>query len=87
MSKYALAKEKFASCTTSDETFLQILNKHAPLKRKLLHENYASYIYKPLRKAIVKSSYLENLNFKKHTDYLLGNYKKKLLQQTLRKRE
>ena len=80
MLKYALAKKKFTSCTKSDEIFLQILNKHAPLKRKILRQNYTSFISKPLRKVIVKSSYLENLYFKKKktkkkTDYLLRNYK------------
>ena len=65
MLKYALAKQKFTSCTKSDEIFLQILNKHAPLKRKILRQNYTSFISKPLRKVIVNSSYLENLYFKK----------------------
>ena len=56
--------------------FLRILNQHAPLKSKLLHANHASYISKPLRKAIMKRSYIENLCFIKRTDHSLRNYKK-----------
>ena len=40
--KYVLAKEKITSCTKSDEMFLQLLNKHAPLEIKLLRANHAS---------------------------------------------
>ena len=56
--------------------FLRILNQHAPLKSKLLRANHASYISKPLRKAIMKRSYLENLYFKRRRDHSLRNYKK-----------
>ena len=86
--KYVLAKEKITSCTKFDEMFLRILNKHAPIKSKL-RANHASYISKCLRKATMKRSYLENLYFKKRTKHYLRNYKKtkKLLQQTLQKRE
>ena len=43
---------------------------------ELLRANHASYISKPLRKAIMKRSYLENLYFKRLTDHSLRNYKK-----------
>ena len=56
--------------------FLRILDKHAPIKSKLLRANHASYISKPLRKTIMKTFYLENLYFKKRTDYFLRNHKK-----------
>ena len=74
--KYVLAKERITSCTEFDEMFLRILNKHALRKSKLLRANQASYISKPLRKAIMKRSYLENLYFKKRIDHSLRNYKK-----------
>ena len=64
------------SCNKSDEIFLQILNKPTPPKNKLLRANHASYISKPLRKAIMKRSCFENLYFKKRTDHSLRNYKK-----------
>ena len=65
--KYVLAKEKITSCTKSDEMFLQVLKKHAPLEIKLLRANHASYISKHLKNEIMKRSYLENLYFKKST--------------------
>ena len=74
--KYVLEKEKIKSCIKFNEMFLRILNQHAPLKSKLLRANHASYISKPLRKAIMKRSYLENLYFKRRTDHSLRNYKK-----------
>ena len=42
--KCVLVKEKITSCTKFDEMFLRILNKHAPVKSKLLCANHASYI-------------------------------------------
>ena len=63
------------SCTKFDEMFLKTLNKHAPIS-KLLRVNYVSYISKPLRKAIIKRTYIEDLYFKKRTGHALRNYKK-----------
>ena len=84
-----MVKEKITSCTKFDEMFLQMLNQHAPLKSKILRGNHASYISKPLRKAIMKRSYLENLYFKKRTDHSLRNYKKKeaIVADSTKKRE
>ena len=73
---YVLGKEKIMHWTKFDEMFLQILNKHAPIKSKLLRANHASNISKPLRKAIIKKSYLENLYFIKPGDHSLKNYEK-----------
>ena len=75
--KCVLEKEKITSCIKFDEMFLRTLNQHAPLKSKLLRANHASHISKPLRKAIMKRSYLENLYFKRRTDHSLRNLKKK----------
>ena len=74
--KYVLVKEKITSCIKFHEMFLGILNQHASLKSKLLPANHTSYISKPLRKPIMKRSYLENLYFKRPTDHFLRNYKK-----------
>ena len=40
------------SCSQFDQIFLSVLDKHAPLKRKLLRVNHSSYISKPLWKSI-----------------------------------
>ena len=83
--KNILTKENIDSCTKFDEQFLKVLNIHAPLKKKLLRANYAPYISKTLRKAIMRRSYLEKIYLKKRTDHCLKAYKKqkKLLRSAL----
>ena len=39
---------------------MKVLNRHAPLKKKILRANHSSYMSKTLRKAIMRRSYLEN---------------------------
>ena len=43
-----------------EKVFLSILNKHAPLKKKVVRANHVPYVTKALRKAIMKRSALEN---------------------------
>ena len=62
--------------TSFEENFVGVLNKHAPLKKKVLRANHASYVTRALRKAIMKRSYLEKLYFKKKTTESLKKYKK-----------
>ena len=38
---------------------MTVLNRHAPLKKKILRANHSSYMSKTLRKAIMRRSYLE----------------------------
>ena len=47
------------ACDKFDKVFLEILNKDAPLKGKLLRANHVSYVSKAIRKAIMKRSSLE----------------------------
>ena len=63
--KNAFAHEKIESCIQFDEVFMKILNRHAPLKKKILRANRSTYISKTLRKAIMRGSYLEKKYFKK----------------------
>ena len=42
-----------------EQIFLEILNIHAPIKKKLLRANHVPYMTKALRKAIMKRSELE----------------------------
>ena len=53
-----------------------MLNKHAPLKKKLLRANHAPYIAKTLRKAIMRRSQLETIYLKSKTQTNLKLYKK-----------
>ena len=45
--------------------FLEILNIHAPIKKKLLRGNHVPYMKKELRKAFIKRSELESKHVKK----------------------
>ena len=65
------------NCTKFDEKFLEVLDKHAPLKRKLLRANHASYVSKALRKAIMRRSYLEKVYFKYCTENSLRAFEKR----------
>ena len=73
--KNVLTIENIDNCTKFDEKFLEVLDKHAPLKRKLL-ENHASYVSEALRKAIMRRSYLEKVYFKNRTENSLRAFKK-----------
>ena len=58
-----------------DEKLLEVLDKHAPLKKKLLRANHASYVSKALRKAIMRRSYLQKVYFKNCTENSLRAFK------------
>ena len=64
------------SCSKCDEIFLEVLSKHASLKKKMLWANQAPFVFKALKKAIMKRSYLENIYFKKQDNRFLTAYKK-----------
>ena len=74
--KNVLAIENAGNCTKFDEKFLEVLDKYARLKRKLLRANHASYVPKVLRKAIMRRSYLEKVYFKNRTENSLIAFKK-----------
>ena len=59
-----------------EKNFLDVLNKHAPLKKKVVRANHALYITKTLRKAIMKWPYLKKVLFKKKTPDSLIKFKK-----------
>ena len=59
-----------------EEIFLKVLDKNAPLKKKIIRANHAPYMTKNLRKAIMKRSLLEKVYFKKLIEQSLRNYKK-----------
>ena len=74
--KNVLTIENIDNCIKFDGKFLEVLDKHAPLKRKLLTANHASYVSKGLRKAIIRRSYLEKVYFKNRTENSLRAFKK-----------
>ena len=59
-----------------EEVFLETLNKHAPVKQKIIRGNRAPYMTKGLRKAIMRRNELET-KYHKHRDIQsLRQYKK-----------
>ena len=68
--------DKINSYAMFEDLFLKVLGKHAPVKKKVVRANHANYISKPLRKAIMKRSYLEKVYFTKQTTQSLERYKK-----------
>ena len=63
--KCVFPKENIDFCSQFNQTFLNVLNKHASLKKKQLRANHALYVSKSMRKAITRRSYLKNVYFKK----------------------
>ena len=67
------------TCNTWDsfETrFLNILNKHAPIKKKTIRGNHAPYMTKSLKKAIMKRTQLANKYHKHSNEENFKNFKK-----------
>ena len=64
------------TCKQFEDTFLSVLNMHAPLKKKSLRANHSQYATKALRKAIMRRSKLEKIYFKKQTNESLKAYQK-----------
>ena len=73
--KSAFAHEKIESCIKYDEVFMKVLNRHAPLKKKLLRANHSSHMSKTLRNAIMKRSH-HGKKYLKKTGQSLRAYKK-----------
>ena len=81
--QYVLDKDKTKSCIMFEELFLKVLDKHAPVKKKVVRANHAKYISKPLRNAIMKRSYLEKVYLKKKTPLSLEKKEKRNFFNTL----
>ena len=59
-----------------EHIFMSTLEKHAPLKKKMLRANHAPYMTKALRKATMKRSSLNNKVYKNWTVENQNAYKK-----------
>ena len=58
------------------KSFLTVINKYAPKKKKYLKANHANFVTKELRKAIMKRSELRNDFFKDRKDASQRGYRK-----------
>ena len=56
--KEEFLREYVDSCSKFDDKFLKVLNRPAPLKKKMLRANHAPYVSTALRRAIMKRSCL-----------------------------
>ena len=68
--------EGISNYKSFETTFIAVLNKYVPLRKKLLRANHAPYITKTLRKAIMPRSQLEKKYLKTKTQADLKVYKK-----------
>ena len=74
--KTVLTDQNTTVYSTFETLFLQVLDKHAPIKTKTLRANHAPYITKALRKAIMRRSQLESKYLKNRTEENKKLYKK-----------
>ena len=58
--KQSLEVEEVSDYAKFENVFLEVLNKYAPFKKKIVRANHAPYMSKALRKAIMRRSALEN---------------------------
>ena len=59
-----------------EKAYLEVLDKHAPIKKKTVHANQVPYMSKTLRKAIMRRSNLENKYLKSRNPENKEAYKK-----------
>ena len=71
-----LTNECVNNYSSFENIFLDTLNQHAPVKKKLLRANHALYVTKSLRKAIMRRSNLQTKYFKTRTPESLKKYRK-----------
>ena len=64
------------SYETFENNFMNVLNKHAPLKRKYIRGNHQPFMNKELSKAIMKRSRLRNIYIKNGSVSNKNNYTK-----------
>ena len=74
--KITIKNEAIECYSEFEEVFVDILNEHTPFKKKFLRVNYAPYMTKRLRKAIVKRSELKSKYLKFKTQESFKSYKK-----------
>ena len=73
---YSLQAFQLLDYTRFYNVFLPLLNKYAPIKKKILRENRSSFMAKTLRKAIMLRSQLKNKFIKSRNNEDWSNYKK-----------
>ena len=62
-----LSTELINNYSSFENVFIDILNRHAPIKKKVIKANHPSYVTKALRKGIMKRFQFKKIFFKKRT--------------------
>ena len=73
-----MSTELVDNYSSFENVFIDVLNRHASIKKKVIRANHAPYVTKALRKAIMKRSQLEKIYFKKRTQESFKKYKTKI---------
>ena len=71
-----LKLQSIKSYESFEQVFLEVLNSHAPLKKKFLRANHVPYMTKSLRKAIMRRSELQSKCLKNRAIKNKAKYKK-----------
>ena len=71
-----LSNEVVINYSRFEEVFLDVLNKHAPPKKKVFRANHKPYMTKHLRKAIMRRSALQNKYYRDKSPETGHAYKK-----------
>ena len=71
-----LSTELVDNYSSFENVFIDVLNRHASIKKNVIRANHAPYVTKALRKAIMKRSQLDKIYFKKRTQESFKKYKK-----------
>ena len=69
--KEKLRSEEEIDYSNFERIFLEVLNKHAPIKKKTVRANDKPFMTKALRKAIMRRSALKNKYVNQKTIYIL----------------
>ena len=69
-----LSTELLDNYSSFENVFIDVLDRHTPIKKKVIRANHAFYVTKTLRKAIMKRSQLDKIYFKKRTQESLKKY-------------
>ena len=74
--KLAFNNTNIQTCVEFEEIFKNLLDHHAPLKKKILRANNVPYITRKFRTAILRRCQLENIYRKTLTEKFLKAYKR-----------
>ena len=74
--KTIFSRNTVVLCYQFDQKFLNVWDKNAPMKWKLLRANHSSYISKPLQKPIMRRSHLEKVYVENKSGKSFKAYKK-----------